>query len=232
MPEPLILLIEDEKSIRNFLRATMKTQQYRLVEALGGREGISLAASHVPDLVVLDLGLPDIDGIEVIEGIRKWSQVPILILSARDQERDKIAALDAGADDYLTKPFGVGELLARMRVALRHAARPRETETRQQGVFAAGELEIDFERRTVSVAGEPIHLTPTEYKLLSIMAGYAGKVLTHSFLLKAVWGPGSASETQYLRVFMANLRRKLERDPAEPRYVLTEMGVGYRLADE
>lgn len=232
MPDPVILLIEDEKSIRNFLRATMKTQQYKLIEAAGGREGISLAASHVPDLVVLDLGLPDIDGIEVIEAVRQWSQVPIVILSARDQERDKIAALDAGADDYLTKPFGVGELLARMRVALRHAARPREMEAQQQGTFCAGELEIDFERRTVTVAGEPIHLTPTEYKLLSIMAGYAGKVLTHTFLLKAVWGPGSVSETQYLRVFMANLRRKLERDPAEPRYVLTEMGVGYRLTDE
>ncbi|MGM0674124.1 MAG: response regulator [Spirochaetota bacterium] len=232
MSEARIVLIEDEKSIRNFLRATLEAQKYKLIEASNGREGISLTASHVPELVILDLGLPDMDGIEVIEAIRAWASIPILILSARDQELDKVAALDAGADDYLTKPFGLEELLARIRVALRHTSRAPGSEDSPSGTFTAGALEIDFERRTVTISGERIHLTPTEYKLLSILAGYAGRVLTHSFLLKAVWGPGSVSETQYLRVFMANLRRKLEKDPTNPRYVLTEMGVGYRLSDE
>ncbi len=232
MADTTILIIEDEQSIRNFLRATLKTQGYRIVEAATGREGLSLTASHIPDIVILDLGLPDVDGVQVIEETRAWSAVPILVLSARDQERDKIDALDAGADDYLTKPFGTGELLARLRVAMRHSVIAAGEHGEPTGSFRVGELTIDTDRRLVLVGGETVHLTPTEYRLLLTMAQHAGKVLTHSFLLREIWGPNSTGETQYLRVFMANLRRKLEHNPAEPEYIYTEMGVGYRLRGE
>jgi len=228
---PLILIIEDERHIRNFLRSALKTQSYRVLEAEKGREGLSLAASYVPDVVLLDLGLPDMDGIEVIKELRVWFTAPILILSARGQERDKIAALDAGADDYLTKPFGVGELLARIRVALRNRAR-REVTEGGGTVFAVGGLKVDLEARRVFVDDEEVHLTPIEFKLLTVLVKNAGKVVTHMHLLREVWGPASVDQLHYVRIYMAGLRKKLEKDPARPRYLLTEVGVGYRLADE
>ncbi len=229
--EPLILVIEDERPIRNFLKSAIQTQSYRVLEAEKGREGLSLAASHVPDIVLLDLGLPDMDGIEVIKELRAWFSAPILILSARGQERDKIAALDAGADDYLTKPFGVGELLARIRVALRNRVR-REMNEAGGTVFSVGGLKVDLESRRVFVEGEEVHLTPIEFKLLAVLVKNAGKVVTHMHLLREVWGPASADQLHYVRIYMAGLRKKLEKDSARPRYLLTEVGVGYRLADE
>lgn len=228
---PLILVIEDERPIRNFLRSALHTQSYRVLEAEKGRDGLSLAASHVPDVVLLDLGLPDMDGIEVIKELRAWFTAPILILSARGQERDKIAALDAGADDYLTKPFGVGELLARIRVALRNRAR-KEMEEGGGTVFTVEGLKVDLEARRVFVHDEEVHLTPIEFKLLTLLVKNAGKVVTHMHLLREVWGPASGDQLHYVRIYMAGLRKKLEKDPARPRYLLTEVGVGYRLADE
>jgi two-component system KDP operon response regulator KdpE len=230
--EPLILVIEDEAPIRKFLRASLTNEGFRLAEASTGQEGLRLAASQPPDLVVLDLGLPDIDGLEVIQRLREWTSVPILVLSARGQESQKVAALDGGADDYLTKPFGVGELLARMRVALRHAARIADGAGGEESRYRVGQLEIDLAARRVLVSGGEVHFTKLEFRLLATLARHAGKVLTHRFLLKEVWGPQSVYETHYLRVFVANLRRKIEPDPTQPRYLLTEQGVGYRLASE
>jgi two-component system KDP operon response regulator KdpE len=227
----LIAVIEDEPPIRKFLRAALTSAGYRVSEAATAQEGLRIVTQDRPDLVVLDLGLPDRDGKELVEEIRSWSSVPIMILSARDRERDKIAALDAGADDYLTKPFGVGEFLARLRVALRHAARTADSGA-DEGRFTASDLEIDFARRHVSVAGREVHLSNLEYRLLTTLARHAGRVLTHRFLLKEVWGPHSVHETHYLRVFVSNLRKKLEPNPARPRYLLTEQGVGYRLASD
>lgn len=225
---PKILLIEDEQEIRRFLRVSLVGQGYRLVESVTGRDGVMQAASQQPDLMILDLGLPDIDGMEVIRQVREWSQMPIVILSARGQEHQKVEALDAGADDYLTKPFSVGELVARLRVALRHAA--QEGGEAKEPVFVSGELRVDLVRRQVFVGVAEIHLTPIEYRLLTTLVKHAGKVITHRQLLKEVWGPGNAEETHYLRVYMAQLRRKLEADPARPQFLLTEPGVGYRLA--
>ena len=229
---PLILVIEDDLPIRRFLRASLSGEGYRLAEAETGQQGLSLAAALPPDLIILDLGLPDMDGLQIIEELRRWSQVPIIILSARDQERDKVIALDRGADDYLSKPFGMDELLARLRVALRHQARlsgpPAGAATR----FSVGDLTVDLEARRVFIRGQEVHFTPIEYRLLTTFVQHAGKVLTHRFLLQEVWGPGHSEEIHYLRVFTANLRRKLEVDPARPRYLLTEQGVGYRLAAE
>lgn len=227
---PTLLIVEDEAAIRRFLRAALPDAGYRLVEAETGAQGLRLAVNQPPDLVILDLGLPDMDGLEVIHRLREWTSLPILVLSARDQEQQKVAALDAGADDYLTKPFGVGELLARLRVALRHASRVGSG--REDPTFAVGDLRIDLAARRVFVREIEVHLTPLEYKLLTTMAQHAGKVLTHRFLLKEVWGPSDVHETHYLRVFMAGLRRKIEVDSAQPRYLLTEQGVGYRLAAE
>jgi len=225
-----VVLIEDEPQIRRFLRAALVGQGYRLFEAATGEAGLVEAATRQPDIIILDLGLPDVDGLEVIRRLREWTSIPIIILSARGQERDKIAALDAGADDYVSKPFGVGELLARMRVALRHAAHgPNDP---GESTFAIGDLQVDLVRRQVLVAGTPIHLTPIEYRLLTTMIRHAGKILTHQHLLREVWGPNQTDQAQYLRVFIAQLRRKLEQNPAQPRYVLTEPGVGYRLAAE
>ena len=229
---PLILVIEDEPPIRRFLRASLDGEGYRLAEAGTGLRGLSMASTHPPDLVILDLGLPDMDGLQIIEELRRWSQMPIIILSARDQEKDKVIALDRGADDYLSKPFGVDELLARIRVALRHQARISGRLAGATTRFSGGDLTVDLEARRVFVRGQEAHLTPIEYRLLTTFVQHAGKVLTHRFLLKEVWGPGYAEETHYLRVFTANLRRKLEVDPARPRYLLTEQGVGYRLAAE
>lgn len=224
---PTILVIEDEPQIRRFLRVTLVAHGYRPLEAATAQEGLRQAATCQPDLVILDLGLPDLDGLEVTRQLREWTSMPILVLSARGQESDKIAALDAGADDYVTKPFGVGELLARMRVALRHATRgPQEPEA---PVFAVGDLRVDMAQRRVFVAGQELHLTPIEYRLLTTLVRYAGKVVTHRQLLREVWGPGYVDHTHYLRVYMGQLRHKLEADPTRPCYLLTEPGVGYRL---
>lgn len=225
-----ILVIEDEPPLKKFLRLTLESQNYQVIEATGGEEGLRHAAMSRPDLVVLDLGLPDIDGLEVTRRLREWTAVPVIVVSARGKEQDKVVALDAGADDYLTKPFGVGELLARVRVALRHSA-AANPETGDPAFDVAG-LHVDLARREVSVDGRAIHLTPNEFKLLATLVKNAGKVLTHRQLLKEVWGPGSGQETHYLRVYMNQLRQKLEADPARPRYLLTESGVGYRLAAE
>src|SRR6478752_74712 len=224
---PEILLIEDELPIRRFLRASLPAENYRLVEAETGEKALRLAAQRPPDLVILDLGLPDMDGQDVLRQLREWLRAPIIILSARDQEKQKVMALDNGADDYLTKPFGTPELLARIRVALRHATKPGGEQ--ESSVFECGDLKVDLAARRVLIGAEEVHLTPLEYKLLTTLIKHAGKVLTHRFLLKEVWGPGHAEETHSLRVFMAALRRKLEDDPAEPKYLLTEAGVGYRL---
>jgi two-component system, OmpR family, KDP operon response regulator KdpE len=228
--KPRILLIEDDPQIRRFLRTSLGVQGYELIEAETGNDGLALAASQVPEVVILDLGLPDLEGIEVIRRLREWSSMPIIILSARGQERDKVANLDAGADDYLTKPFGMAELLARIRVALRRKL-PAE-EGKPVPVFALGDLKVDFERRRVFRGQEEIHLTPIEYKLLSVLVKYRGKVVTHSQLLKEVWGPAYTGQNPYLRIFILNLRRKLEDDPTRPYYLITEPGVGYRLRDE
>jgi two-component system, OmpR family, KDP operon response regulator KdpE len=226
-PGPLVLLIEDEAQVRRVLRPSLKAQGYRLVESAGGEEGLRLAAQYVPDIVLLDLGLPDIDGIDVTRRLRQWTAVPIIVLSARGQEKDKVAALDEGADDYLTKPFGFPELLARIRVALRHVARIESRGISTE--FVSGPLRVDLTARSVFVDDEEVRLTAIEYKLLAALIENAGKVVTHRHLLQAVWGPGHGDETQYLRVYMAHLRRKLERDPARPRIFRTEAGVGYRL---
>jgi two-component system KDP operon response regulator KdpE len=224
-PAPLVLVVDDEPQLRRFLRAALPGQGYRLIEAETGEAALREAAQRSPDLVLLDLGLPDLDGVEVTRRLREWSAVPIIILSARDKEGDKIQALDAGADDYVTKPFGTGELLARMRVALRHAAVGEDAEP----VVRAGELVVDFAARRVHVGEREIRLTRTEYRLLALLARHAGKVLTHRQMLKEVWGPNAVNETHYLRVYMGQLRHKLEADPARPRWLLTETGVGYRL---
>ena len=224
-----ILIIEDEQPLLRFLRVTLATQDYRIIEANCGGEGLRLAAASNPDLIILDLGLPDIDGVEVARRLREWSATPIIVVSARGKEQDKVIALDAGADDYLTKPFGTSELLARIRVALRHA---RAHSVPDDPVLALGPIRIDQARHEVSVDGRPIHLTPIEFRLLALLARNAGKVMTHRQLLHEVWGPRSTQHTHYLRVHMAALRRKLEVDPARPRWLTTEPGVGYRLRDE
>ena len=225
-----VLVIEDEPALQRFLRVTLAAQEYKVIEATTGEQGLRHAATSLPDLIVLDLGLPDVDGVEVTRRLREWSAVPIIVVSARGKEQDKVVALDAGADDYLTKPFGVGELLARVRVALRHAA-AANPETGEP-VFELGPLRVDLARRQVTVAGEAVHLTPNEFKLLTVLVKHAGRVLTHRYLLKEVWGPGSGDETHYLRVYMNQLRQKLEADAARPQYILTEPGVGYRLMSE
>ena len=223
-----ILVIEDEPEIRRFLRASLAAQQFTVNEAETGQAGLLAATSQPPDVVLLDLGLPDISGFDVIQQLRTWSRVPIVVLSARGQEADKIAALDAGADDYLTQPFGIGELLARMRVALRHRT-TREEAARSE--FTAGNLHVDLARRLVRVAGQEVHLTPTEYRLLETLIQHAGKVLTHRQLLKEVWGPGNTHETHYVRVYINQLRQKLGDDASRPQLLLTEPGIGYRLQD-
>jgi len=227
---PEILVIEDDAQIRRFLRAALIAEQYRYHEALTAQEGLAQTAARQPDLVLLDLGLPDRDGLEVIRNIRGWSRVPIVVLSARGQEKDKIQALDEGADDYVSKPFAVGELLARIRAALRRSA-PAGGQAAGT-VFRTGEIEVDLDKRLVLVQGKEVHLTPIEYRLLQTLIRHAGKVLTQRQLLSEVWGPNHTEEAQYLRVYMAQLRRKLESEPARPRRLLTEPGVGYRLLAE
>jgi len=227
--EVTVLVIEDEPEIRRFLRTTLPAHGFRLVEAASGGEGLMEAKARNPDLILLDLGLPDRDGTEVIRLVREWTATPIIVLSARDQEQMKVEALDQGADDYVTKPFGVSELLARMRTALRHVARVTDA---GESVFLVEGLRIDLGRRQVFVAEQEIHLTPIEYKLLTALVRHAGKVLTHRQLLKEVWGPLHLEESHYLRVYMRQLRNKVESDPAHPRYLVTELGVGYRLRME
>jgi two-component system KDP operon response regulator KdpE len=219
-----ILVIDDEQPVRRFLRVTLTSQAYAVFEAASGQEGLSIATKQKPDIIILDLGLPDIDGVEVTRLLRQWTQIPIIILSVRGSESDKIAALDAGADDYLTKPFGVGELLARLRAAIRRSS-PKGNEP----VFTAGNLKVDLARRLVTVSGREVQLTPNEYELLHILATDAGKVLTHRHLLREVWGAEYGDESHMLHVNISNLRRKIEADPARPQFIITEPGVGYRL---
>ncbi|MFN7957218.1 MAG: response regulator [Holophagaceae bacterium] len=225
MSHPLILLIEDEEALRRFLVPTLSGQQYQVLHAATAHEGLAMARTHNPDLVLLDLGLPDLDGMGVLKEIRRWSRKPVVILSARNQERDKVLALDQGADDYLVKPFGAAELLARIRVALRHTLQADLAEP----ILSGGDLRIDLERREICRAGQPVKLTALEYRLLEALARRQGKVATHGQLLTEVWGPGGAGNTHYLRIYMAMLRKKLEADPTRPRHFITEPNVGYRL---
>jgi two-component system KDP operon response regulator KdpE len=221
---PKVLIVEDESQIRRFVRAALESDGWTVFEAGAGREGLVEAGARKPELVILDLGLPDMDGIDFIRDLRGWSATPVLILSARSTEPDKVAALDAGADDYLTKPFGVAELLARVRALRRRQALGGESSP----VAAFGDVEVDLARRTVARAGRPVHLTPIEYRLLALLIANTGKVLTHRHLLREVWGPGYVESNHYLRVYVGHLRQKLEDDPARPRFLLTETGVGYR----
>jgi two-component system KDP operon response regulator KdpE len=223
-PHPTILVVEDEPEIRRFLRSSLGAEGYRVVESETGARGAIDAGTHKPDLAIVDLGLPDVDGIEVIRRIRGWSPMPILVLSARAQERSKIDALDAGADDYVTKPFGVGELLARVRVALRHATHPQSGK-----ILALGNVRVDFDKRQAKRDDTEVHLTPIEFRLLACLAKHLGMVVTHRQLLREVWGPSHVEHTHYLRIYMKQLREKLEVDPVRPKHLLTETGVGYRL---
>lgn len=222
---PQVLVVDDEMQIRRFLRISLEANGYHVHETATGEDAIVKMAQLRPDLVILDMGLPDMDGLDVLKRLREWTQTPVIILSVRDSDRDKVAALDAGADDYLTKPFSLEELMARIRVAQRHA-QPEQDEA----IFKVGRLQVDLTRRLVTVNGEPVKLTPTEYALLRLLIQHAGKVLTHRQILREVWGPEYVTETHYLRVYFAQLRQKIEEDPALPRIILTEPGVGYRLA--
>lgn len=221
---PVALVIDDEIQIRRLLKISMEAAGYKVFEAANGQMGLAEAAQRRPDVVVLDLGLPDMDGVTVLKRLREWSNVPVVVLSVRDREEDKVAALDNGADDYLTKPFGTGELLARLRVAQRHAQPPADA-----AVFKTGQLEMDLASRAVKVNDKPVKLTATEYALLQMFVKHAGKVLTHRQILKEVWGPGYLEQTHYLRVYMTHLREKLEVNPSEPELLITESGIGYRL---
>jgi two-component system, OmpR family, KDP operon response regulator KdpE len=221
---PRVLVVDDERAIRRFLRASLGAHGYQVFEAATGQQGIEATATVRPDLIILDLGLPDLDGVDVTRQLREWSRVPIVILSVRGRDEDKIAALDAGADDYLTKPFSTGELLARIRVAMRHAAR-----TAEEPVITTGDLVVDVAHRVVTVAGREVALTPIEYTLLKILALSAGKVLIHRHLLREVWGPGYDQDANLLRVNISKLRHKIEGDPTRPQHIVTEPGVGYRL---
>ncbi len=224
-----VLLIEDEKNICQFITTSLESAQYRVVTAMTGTEGLSLAASLCPDIILLDLGLPDIDGMEVISGIRTWSMLPIIVISARIKEQEKVKALDLGADDYITKPFGSSELMARIRTSLRHIH--NHTGSGSQ-FYRAGDLVINYEKHTVTIKGEAVHLTQIEFKLLSLLSKNAGKVLTYSFIMENIWGPYVDSNNQILRVNMANIRRKIESNPAQPKYVFTEIGIGYRMLED
>lgn len=231
-PKQRILIVEDEKRILNFMKTVLTANEYDVVTTSSGREACTMISSHCPDLIVLDMGLPDMDGMDIIRSVRAWTQMPIVVVSARTHEWEKVDALDAGADDYVTKPFGTHELLARIRTALRHTRSRNMQETAAAGsVFMAGGLTIDYDKRQVQKDGEPLHLTQNEFRLLSLLSANAGKVLTYDFILKELWGPGSRGDNQSLRVHMANLRRKLEENPAEPHYIFTEVGVGYRMVE-
>lgn len=225
----LILVIEDDSQIRRFLRTTLTSNGYQLLEATSGQDGLRQVSIQHPDLIILDLGLPDMDGLEVTRQLREWTAIPIIILSARDKEGDKVKALDLGADDYLTKPFGTDELLARIRVGLRHSQQAAHIE---EPIFTVDNVRVELERRRVFVGDDEVHLTPIEYKLLITLIRYAGKVVTQNQLLKEIWGPGYTQESHYLRIYMGQLRHKLEADPTRPQFLITEAGVGYRLKTE
>lgn len=225
----LFLIVEDDKQIRSFISFSLKTQEYRSIDATTGKEAMKAIVNAHPDVIILDLGLPDMDGLDIIRQVRAFSDMPIIVVSARDQDREKIEALDAGADDYLTKPFSINELLARLRVILRHV---KKEDIPVSEIYRVGDLEVNFEKHLVTLSGNEIHFTPMEFNVLSLLIRNSGKVLTHSYILKEVWGSYLESDMQSLRVFMANIRRKLEKDPAKPRYIITEVGIGYRFADE
>ncbi len=229
--KPLILVVEDDNPISKFIKVSLEAQNYKCIDTNLGSNAISLVYSANPDIIILDLGLPDMDGIDVIKQIRENTKAKIIVVSARGRERDKVEALDIGADDYLTKPFSISELLARVRVGLRNAFTTNNT-IEEKTLFKLRDLEIDYEKRKVFVRGENIHLTPIEYKIIVLMSKYSGRVLTHKFIIKEIWGTYLENETQSLRVFMASIRRKIEKDPAQPEYIITEMGIGYRLVDE
>jgi len=230
MTKNKILIVEDERVIRNFLGAILTAHDYQILHATTGKEAVTMTASHVPDLVLLDLGLPDMDGEIVLQKIREWSDVPIIVVSARQDEAQKVSCLDAGADDYVTKPFGNKELLARIRATLRQRSMVKDNRYMSASSFAVGGLTIDYIKRQVKVDGAAIHLTPIEYKIVVLLSKSAGMVLTHDYIIREIWGP-FASDSQLVRVNMANIRRKIEPDPADPRYILTEVGVGYRMID-
>ncbi len=227
-----ILIVEDERVINNFMTTVLTSNNYRVLNVDTGKKAISAIASHGPDLVLLDLGLPDMDGLEVLKNVRSWSAVPVIIVSARGLEREKVEALDLGADDYITKPFGTSELLARIRTAIRHNVATDGATSAEGGKYTIGDLTIDYTKRIVTVLGKEVHLTQIEYKILTLLTKYAGRVLTYDFIINEVWGPYGSKDNQILRVNMANLRRKIEENPAEPKYMLTEVGVGYRMIEE
>ena len=224
-----ILVVEDEEAISNFIATTLKANDYNVIMARTGKEALSMIPSHCPDVILLDLGLPDIDGIDILQQIREWSNIPVIVVSARTEEADKVKALDMGADDYIAKPFGTSELLARIRTALRHAQR---SHTHTSHLYEVGDLSIDFERRLVKVKGQEVHLTQIEYKLVCLLAQNAGRVMTYESIITKIWGPYADNDNQILRVNMAHIRRKLEENPAEPQYIFTEIGVGYRMREE
>ncbi|MBZ9684861.1 response regulator transcription factor [Clostridium estertheticum] len=230
--KPLILIVEDDKPIKKFMKVSLEAQGYKCIETEFGNAAITLIFSHNPDIIILDLGLPDMDGLNVIDKVRESTKARIIVVSARGRESEKVEALDKGADDYLTKPFSVAELLARTRVALRHFNQDNNSQNDVQSVFVVKDLKIDFEKHRVTILNEEIHLTPMEYKLVELMSRYAGRVLTHKYIVDEIWGSYFDNDSQSLRVFMANIRRKIEKNPAEPQYILTEVGVGYRLVDE
>lgn len=229
--KPLVLIVEDEDTICNFITAILNANGYRAMKTGAGKEGLAMTASYSPDVVLLDLGLPDLDGIEVLKKLRQWTKIPVVVVSARGQEREKVEALDLGADDYIVKPFGTSELLARIRTALRHSPKSMGSESGGKTEFSVGDLKIDYGRRAVFLSGEKVHLTPVEYKILALLAKNAGKVLTHDYIVREIWGIYS-SDSHTLRVNMANIRRKIEENPGAPKYILTEVGVGYRMAEE
>lgn len=226
-----ILVVEDEEAISNFIATTLKANDYNVVIARSGNEALSMLPSHCPDVALLDLGLPDIDGLDILQKIREWSNVPVVVVSARTEESDKVTALDLGADDYIAKPFGTSELLARIRTALRHASN-RGNGNVTNDVFTLPDFTINFDKRQVTVSGKDVHLTQIEFKIVSLLAKSAGRVLTYDYIITELWGPYAIKDNQILRVNMANIRRKLEKNPAQPRYIFTEVGVGYRMAEE
>ncbi len=228
--KPLILIVEDDERICNFISAILTSNDYHIIKTNKGKEAISMAASYSPDLILLDLGLPDLDGIEVIKTIRQWTEIPIIVVSARGQEQEKVEALDLGADDYLTKPFGTSELLARIRTGIRHSPKGVNVGYLESEKKTVGDFEINYAKRLVSIAGKEVHLTPIEYKIIVLLSKNIGKVLTHDYIMKEIWGPYT-NERQALRVNMANIRRKLELNAAEPKYIVTEVGVGYRMIE-
>ena len=226
-----ILIVEDESRILSFMKTVLSVNNYHVISATNGKEALAMITSYCPDAIILDLGLPDMDGIEIIKTIREWSQVPIIIVSARDHERDKVEALDLGADDYITKPFGTSELLARIRTALRHSHNRIDKSMSPKGCFTAGGLTIDYDKRHILVDNVDVHLTQNEYKIVALLSKYAGRVLTYDYIIKTLWGPHAKYDNQILRVNMANIRRKIEKNPAEPEYIFTEVGVGYRMIE-